>query len=158
MDTAVLLFIIGLVLLIIAWRRRVARAIRVNQGPRLGFTLRLAHNCKVTGISQPRAKAAAATMMKGNLGRLELRRDPMDPYAVEVIAHWQQGSETWKEGHIGYVPRQVAAKIAEKAPDRELQATISVLVPPRLFKSPGVRMDIWTRRKPPEARRVSRPA
>jgi hypothetical protein len=157
-EKAVLIFIIGLILLVVAWRWRLARTIRVNQGPPLGFTLRLAHNCKVTGISQPQAKATAATMMKGNLGRLELRRDPMDRYAVEVIAHWQRGSETWKEGLIGYVPRQVAAKIAEQASDGDLQATISVLVPPRLFKSPGVRMDIWTRRKPPEARRGSRSA
>src|SRR5208283_2915802 len=85
-----LLFIIGLILLIVAWRRRLARAIRVNQGPPLGFTLRLAHNCKVTGISQPQAKAAQADVLHHG------RAARPSSFARNILAQRQRRSKIFR--------------------------------------------------------------
>jgi hypothetical protein len=89
-------------------------------------------------------------MMEGARGFLRLERDPENEYdsnAIKVISHWQDSTGTWHQGRIGWVPRNVAAKIAARAPERQLYAAIELLIPPRAFKSPGIRMDIWTHRK-----------
>jgi hypothetical protein len=150
--------LLGLALIIaiyiaIRWLRQATKLVRVNQHPPARFTIRLAKNCMVVGISQSEPHENAKAMMKGKRRSLRLERDPTNKYdsnAIKVIGHWQDRAETEHQGRIGYVPRDIAAKIATRAAGRELYAAIELLIPSRPFKSPGVRMDIWTHRKEPK--------
>jgi hypothetical protein len=79
---------------------------------------------------------------------LELKRDPQNPYdqnAIEVIGYWRDEKGKEQSGFLGYVPRDLAARLARETPSAQLVATLETLILPRRKKSPGIRFSIWTR-------------
>ncbi|MGB9875623.1 MAG: HIRAN domain-containing protein, partial [bacterium] len=77
---------------------------------------------------------------------LELKRDPQNPYdqnAIEVIGHWRDEKGKERSGLLGYVPKELAARLAQEAPSVLLVATLETLILPRRKKSPGIRFSVW---------------
>ncbi|MCR4428611.1 MAG: HIRAN domain-containing protein [Caldiserica bacterium] len=105
-----------------------------------------AQGIEVAGISFESARENALSFAYGKERSLELKRDPGNPYdgnAVEVWGRWR--SEEGKEcyGLLGYVPRELALRLAQEAPSAELFATLETLILPRRKKSPGIRFSLW---------------
>jgi hypothetical protein len=120
---------------------------RFEHRPPKGFSMKLAENVEVAGISRPETSASAVAFMRGTGHDLRLERDPgnaFDANAIKVIALWRDhaGAEV-REAQIGWVPADLARQIAEVAPERPLAVALRVMFLPRPGNSPGLRFDIW---------------
>jgi hypothetical protein len=105
-----------------------------------------AQGIEVAGISFDNARENAVHFAYGKERSLELRRDPQNPYdqnAVEVLGHWRDEKGKEHSGLLGYVPRELAARLAQEAPKAKLSATLETLILPRRKKSPGIRFSVW---------------
>ncbi len=123
---------------------------RFNHRPPKGFSMKLAENVEVAGISRPETSAAAAAFMRGVGHDLRLDRDPgnaFDEHAIKVIALWRDhaGGEL-KQAQIGWLPADLARQVAEVAAGRPLAVALRVMFLPREGNSPGLRFDIWQQR------------
>ena len=119
--------------------------IRLRQPVPEGAQL-FAQGIEVVGISFESTQENALSFAYGKERSLELRRDPQNPYdqnAIEVIGHWRDEKEKERSGLLGYVPRELAARIAQEAPKAKLFATLETLIFPRRKKSPGIRFSVW---------------
>jgi hypothetical protein len=63
--------------------------------------------------------------------------------AIEVIGHWKDKEGKECSDLLGYVPRELAARLAQEAPSANLVATLETLIFPRRKKSPGIRFSVW---------------
>jgi hypothetical protein len=105
-----------------------------------------AQGIEVAGISFESTQENALSFAYGKERSLELKRDPQNPYdqnAIEVIGHWKDKEGKECSGLLGYVPRELAARIAKEASSSQLYATLETLIFPRRKKSPGIRFSIW---------------
>ena len=105
-----------------------------------------AQGMEVVGISFESTRENALSFAYGKERSLELKRDPQNPYdqnAIEVIGHWRDEEGKERSGLLGYVPRELAARLAQEAPSSQLFATLETLVFPRRKKSPGIRFSLW---------------
>lgn len=98
---------------------------------------------KVVGITQPTLEAAALDfILAGRDRRLELERELPNPYnrnAIRVFAIWNGKREP-----VGYVPREIAARIANEYAHRRLAAVPVMVYPPQCdYQPPGIRFDIY---------------
>jgi len=119
--------------------------IRLRQPVPEGAQL-FAQGIEVVGISFESTQENALSFAYGKERSLELRRDPQNPYdqnAIEVIGHWRDEKEKEHSGLLGYVPRELAARIAKEASSSQLYATLETLIFPRRKKSPGIRFSLW---------------
>jgi Zn-dependent peptidase ImmA (M78 family) len=105
-----------------------------------------AQGIEVAGISFDSARDNAVHFVYGKEHSLELKRDPQNPYdqnAIEVIGHWRDEKGKEHSGLLGYVPRELAARMAKDASSSQLYATLETLILPRRKKSPGIRFSVW---------------
>lgn len=119
--------------------------IRLRQPHPEGAKL-FAQGVEVAGISFDSARENALLFSYGKERSLELKRDPLNPYdpnAIEVIGHWRDEEGKEHSGLLGYVPKELAARIAKEAPSSQLYATLETLILPRRKKSPGIRFSVW---------------
>jgi HIRAN domain-containing protein len=120
---------------------------RFEHRPPRGFSMKLAENVEVAGISRPDSSATAEAFMRGTGHDLRLERDPdnaFDPNAIKVMALWRDhAGAPVREAQIGWLPADLARQIAEVAADRPLAAVLRVMFLPRPDASPGLRFDIW---------------
>jgi hypothetical protein len=119
--------------------------IRLRQPAPEGAKL-FAQGVEVAGISFESTKENALSFAYGKERSLELRRDPQNPYdqnAVEVLGHWRDKEGKECSGLLGYVPRELALRIAQEASSAELFATLETVILPRRRKSPGIRFSVW---------------
>ncbi|MGB9554024.1 MAG: ImmA/IrrE family metallo-endopeptidase, partial [bacterium] len=119
--------------------------IRLRQPPPEEAKL-FAQGIEVAGISFDSARENALSFAYGKERSLELKRDPQNPCdqnAIEVIGHWRDEKGKEYSGLLGYVPRELAARLAQEAPKAQLSATLETLILPRRKKSPGIRFSIW---------------
>jgi len=119
--------------------------IRLRQPPPEGAKL-FAQGIEVAGISFESTQESALSFSYGKERSLELRRDPQNPYdknAIEVIGHWRDEEGKEHSGLLGYVPRELALRLAKDALSAELFATLETLILPRRRKSPGIRFSVW---------------
>jgi len=119
--------------------------VRLRQPSPEGALL-FAQGVEVAGISFESARENALLFSYGKGRSLQLKRDPENPYdqnAVEVIGRWYdtQGKEC--SGLLGYVPKELAARLAREAPEAQLYATLETVILPRRKKSPGIRFSLW---------------
>jgi hypothetical protein len=54
-----------------------------------------------------------------------------------VLGHWRDEKGKEHSGLLGYVPRELAARIAKEAPSANLVATLETLILPRKRNPPG---------------------
>lgn len=123
--------------------------IRINQQPPPGLPRKLAEFVAVAGITQPDTLPMARAFISGSSRKLELVRildHPVDPNAIAVIGHWIEG-DTEHTARLGYLPADVAAKVAKVASDIPIGATLKVMYAPAAGRSPGLRLDIWVPRQ-----------
>jgi len=119
--------------------------IRLRQPVPEGAQL-FAQGIEVAGISFESTRENALSFAYGKERSLEMKCDPQNPYdqnAIEVIGHWRDEKEKEHSGLLGYVPRELAARIAKEASSSQLYATLETLIFPRRKKSPGIRFSIW---------------
>ncbi|MGB9833644.1 MAG: HIRAN domain-containing protein [bacterium] len=101
---------------------------------------------EVAGISFDSARESALSFAYGNERSLELKRDPQNPYdpnVVEVLGHWRDEKGKEHSGFLGYVPRELAARIAKEAPSANLVATLETLILPPEKEIPWDQFSIW---------------
>jgi len=65
---------------------------------------------------------------------------------VEVLGRWKDEEGKEFSGHLGWVPKEIAARLATEAPRGELFATLETVILPRGKKSPGLRFSIWLKK------------
>jgi len=117
----------------------------LRQPPPEGAQL-FAQGIEVAGISFESSRENALSFAYGKERSLELRRDPQNPFdqnAIEVIGRWRDKERKECSGLLGYVPRELAARMAKDASSSQLYATLETLILPRRKKSPGIRFSVW---------------
>ncbi|MDI6868541.1 MAG: ImmA/IrrE family metallo-endopeptidase [Coprothermobacterota bacterium] len=120
--------------------------IRLRQPHPEGAKL-FAQGVEVAGISFDSARENALLFSYGKERSLELKRDPLNPYdpnAIEVIGHWKDSQGKERSCLLGYIPKELASRLAKEVPSSELFATLETLILPRGKKSCGIRFSIWT--------------
>ena len=120
--------------------------VRLRQAPPEGAKL-MAQGIEVAGISFEGTKENAFLFAFGRDRSLKLKRDPLNPYdqnAVEVLGHWSDAQGKERSGLLGYVPKELASRLAKEAPKEQLSATLETVILPRGKKSPGIRFSVWT--------------
>jgi len=112
---------------------------------------KLAWNIKVAGISQHEVQAHAVGFIKGTSQELEIERDASIegyPHGLRVYGRWQDSAGTVSRAPLGWVPDDLARSIAaDEEPDIPLVARLRCMFRPRPGMGPGLRMDIWTKRR-----------
>lgn len=106
----------------------------------------LARNVPVAGVSFHEARVNAGAFLSGRGRSLLLERDPgnqYDPNAIKVIGRWRGAKGSENEGQIGWVPKEIAAKIARQAKDVPIYGAIKMLFKPEKGKHPGIRFEVW---------------
>jgi len=63
--------------------------------------------------------------------------------AIEVIGHWKDKEGKECSGLLGYLPRELAARLAQDTSSFRLFATLETLIFPRRKKFPGIRFSVW---------------
>jgi hypothetical protein len=122
---------------------------RLNQRTPKGLPRKVAEFVAVVGIAQPATASNARAFIAGQDRTIELSRLPnhaVDPNAVAVIGHWTESGAA-RQGHLGFLPADVAASIARDFATAPLAATVKVLYAPGEGRNAGVRLDIWTSRR-----------
>lgn len=122
--------------------------VRVRQLPPEGFSRLAEEVAMVAGISLESYRQAAVAFMQGRRRRLLLRREgdnPADRNAIQVVGVWRDRCGQKGQGALGYVPRQVAARVAaELEPGAPLAATLILFFAPGAGRSPGIRFSLWS--------------
>jgi Zn-dependent peptidase ImmA (M78 family) len=119
--------------------------VRLRQPSPEGALL-FAQGVEVAGISFEGTRENALLFAYGKERSLELKRDPKNPYdknAVEVLGRWYDAQGKECSGLLGYIPRELAARLAREAPEAQLYATLETVILPRRKKSPGIRFSVW---------------
>ena len=119
--------------------------VRIRQPSPEGALL-FAQGVEVAGISFEGTRENALHFAYGKERSLELKRDPLNPYdknAVEVIGRWRDAQGKERSGLLGYVPRELALRLAQEASSSHLYVTLETLILPRRKKSPGIRFSVW---------------
>ncbi len=123
----------------------------VNQGRPQGMGRKLAWNIKVAGISQRKVQADAVGFIEGTSRELEIERDASIegyPHGLRVYGRWQDSAGTVSRAPLGWVPDDIAKSIAtDGEPDIPVVARLRCIFWPRPGMGPGLRMDIWTKRR-----------
>lgn len=126
------------------------RTITINAKPTKRFTQLVATDVSVAGISY--RQEVVPKLIAGSGRKIILERDPDNEYsenksAIKAMARWKEGEEEYIE-HVGYVPRDIAAEIAEEYPYNELLGCLSVIYTPGEGSggeemTAGIRFDIY---------------
>ena len=119
--------------------------VRLRQAPPEDAKL-IAQGIEVAGISFEGAKENAFLFAFGKDRSLKLKRDPLNPYdqnAVEVIGNWKDEEGKECSGLLGYIPKELASRLAKEAPSSEIFATLETIILPRGKKSCGIRFSVW---------------
>jgi hypothetical protein len=115
--------------------------------PVSGKPIRLfARDVPVAGISFPEVLENAKAFIAGCDRSLLLERDPgnrHDPNAIRVIGRWHGAAGSMCEMQIGWVPRDIAARIADRAECAPIYGTLTTLFKPDEGRNPGIRFGIW---------------
>jgi len=119
--------------------------VRLRQAPPEGTKL-MAQGIEVVGISFEGTKENAFLFAFGRDRSLKLKRDPLNPYdqnAVEVLGRWKDKEGKECSGLLGYIPKELASRLAKEAPSSEIFATLETIILPRGKKSCGIRFSVW---------------
>lgn len=127
--------------------------IRVNYKDPKGC-VRVAKNIAVAGVTFRLDSATRFVFGKQQYLRLVPEPDnKYDPNAIKVMGHyWSKETSEWKEEHVGYIPKKLAATLGEiesftasisNELDNRNYVVLKTMFVPHQGKSPGIRMDIW---------------
>jgi hypothetical protein len=136
-------------------RRRPAQrdddvGIQVRQERPDGMGRKLAWNVKVAGISQPDTQRNAVRFITGTSQMLEIERDSSVtgfPHGLRVYGQWQEPDGKVLRGPLGWVPDEIARRIAEEPSNIPLVPRLRWMFPAAPGRNPGLRVDIWTKRR-----------
>ncbi|MDR6225724.1 HIRAN domain-containing protein [Desmospora profundinema] len=124
--------------------------LRINQHQPKGCPRKVAEFLPIVGMTKENRDVGAKKFILGENRKLELRKQPDNPYdknAIRVYGHC-----TYKDEKLtimlGYVPREEAKKLVKFD---ELKATVKVMYYPTQSKNIGIRMDVWTKRNKTKA-------
>ena len=110
----------------------------------------------VSGISHAPARRHAEAFIRGSRRQVVLERDPTNPFdqdAVKVVGLWLDEDETKQTGQIGWLPRELAKRIASGLPpNTPLAAELELMFAPTADTGPGVRLTVLR----PRAKRLSK--
>lgn len=118
--------------------------ITINAKPTKRFTKQIASGVSVAGISH--RKEVVKQLIKGSGRKIILEKEPDNAYdknAIKVIGRWidEQGNEM--KQLVGYVPKEIAKKIAEKYSDNDILGCLLVIYQPKENKNAGMVFDIY---------------
>ncbi len=117
------------------------------KSPVTGKQIRLfACDVPVTGISFHDVLENAAAFIAGRNRSLVIERDPgnrHDPNAIRVIGRWRDAAGSEQERQIGWVPKDIAARIASQAAGAPIYGALQTLFRPDEGRNPGIRFGIW---------------
>lgn len=117
--------------------------ITINARPTKRFTKLVAEDVPVAGISY--RQEVITKLIEGTGRKILLEREPdnkHDKKAIKILARWKVEDEEYIE-HVGYVPKEIAAKIAKKYPNNDLLGCLSVIFTPSADRSAGMRFSIY---------------
>jgi hypothetical protein len=99
----------------------------------------------VAGVSFGESRVIALNFILGrdrSLRRVKASPNPLDPNVFKVTCLWISGFVNRHEGQIGWVPKELAARLA-KMDGGKLHATLRILFKAARNKYPGIRFDVW---------------
>jgi hypothetical protein len=120
--------------------------VRCCERPPQGFTL--AHrSAKVVGVRVEELRLALEAFILGTKRSLKLEREPDNPadrHAVAVWGCWRDSCGRKLEAKIGYLERELAARLAHvPGPEASLAATTVLIFLAGEGKSAGLRIAVW---------------
>lgn len=118
---------------------------RIKQSRPNGLGNAVATFAKVAGISKGEARLNAEVMSRASYLWLELERAPFEghPNAIKVLGKWRDADGTERSGQIGWVPSDLAERIAVEIPDEPLSAELVAVFQATKDKNVGMRMDVF---------------
>lgn len=122
--------------------------IRVNQGTPEGLLKKAKEFIEIMGLTKDNRHIFAEKFIKGSNRRLDLRKEPTNPYdsnAIEVYGYCEYNGQAIN-GKLGYIPKGVAAQLASI---EKLGATVKYMTLPYLTRGLNIKIDIWTVRSKP---------
>ena len=117
--------------------------IRVNQGSPEGLPKKAKEFIEIMGLTKDNRHIFAEKFIKGSNRRLELRKEPANPYdnnAIEVYGYCEYNGQVINS-KLGYIPKGVAAQLASI---EKLEATVKYMTLPYLTRGINIKIDIWT--------------
>lgn len=123
--------------------------IRINQRQPTGLPRKLVEFVPVAGITKPDAFPHAQAFIFGSNRFVELERmpnHPIDPNAIAVLGTWVVDGVSHR-ARLGYIPADVAAKLATLGRETPIGATIKVMYAPAIGRTIGIRLDVWGPRR-----------
>jgi hypothetical protein len=105
-----------------------------------------ARDVPVAGISFNDRLKNAMAFISGRDRSLLLERDPenrYDPNAIRVMGRWRGAAGSEHEMQIGWVPREIAKKIAEQIEGAPIYGALQTMFKPDEGRNPGIRFGIW---------------
>lgn len=122
--------------------------IRINQGSPKGLTKKAKEFIEIMGLTKENRHIFAEKFIKGSNRRLELRKEPTNPYdsnAIEVYGYCEYEGQAIN-GKLGYIPKAVAAELSNI---EKLGATVKYMTLPYITRGLNIKIDIWTERAKP---------
>ena len=128
--------------------RDLAHVVRIRfKSPVTGKKVGLfSRDVPVAGISFPDALENATAFIAGCDRSLLLERDPgnrHDPNAIRVIGRWRGASGSEHQMQIGWVPKDIAARISSEVESAPIYGVLTALFKPDEGRNPGIRFGIW---------------
>ncbi len=106
----------------------------------------LVRDVPVAGVTFNESLANTTAFISGRNRSLILERDPGDPHdpnAIRVIGRWIGATGSENEEQLGWVPRSIAARIAQQARGHPIYGALKTLFRPCEGKNPRIRFGIW---------------
>ena len=123
--------------------------IRTNQRPPKKRNKKFKGDVAVAGVSKRTEQVER--FINGDEREVTLVRDPHNKYdsnAVKVIGSWTDTEDQRHRKQLGWLPAEVAKELAdEEEDDIPIGATLETMFKPRLWKYPGLRIDVWVPRE-----------
>ena len=118
---------------------------RIRQSRPNGLGNAVATFSKVAGISKGESRHNAEAMSRASYLWLELERAPFEghPNAIKVMGKWRDTDGTERRGQVGWVPSDLAERIAVEIPGEPLSAALVAVYQQTKGKNVGMRMDIF---------------
>jgi hypothetical protein len=124
--------------------------IRINQWHPEGMTKQIMCEVKVAGVTFEGKSERIVLFILGKNRQIILEREPNNPYGpntIKVLGLWVDNYSERQLSHLGYIPHDDAAFIAENSLGVKIGATIyAMFLPHEDASSPGLRLDIWRER------------
>jgi hypothetical protein len=103
-------------------------------------------NVPLVSLPEGGGRRATAALLHGTAQRLLLEWDRTGRSGfpeLKVIGVWQDVNEIERRGHLGWVPAAVTQRLATRAGEKPLGASLVAIVQGAADQSPRIMIDIW---------------